>query len=112
MPHCLVEYSKEISKEIAVQQIMQSLHEILYSSTLFDPGSVKIRSIEHENYLLPVNYENFIHVTLCIFTGRSKEQKRDLARSIHEYLSSVFSDLKICLTSEVCEIDQNSYFNS
>ena len=56
MPHCIIEYSKGLPNDIDIAQFMQILNDIISSSNLFDKDSIKIRSMEYENYFLSNKY--------------------------------------------------------
>ena len=109
MPHCIIEYSKELPKDVDIYQIMKALNEVIFASNLFDQDSIKIRSMRYEDYFLSTKYQHFIHISLRILGGRSKKQKEDLAQKVQMYLARKYSGLNISLTTEICDIDQNSY---
>lgn len=112
MPHCIIEYSKGLSNDINMNQFMKILNEIIFSSDLFDKDSIKIRAIEHENYFLSSQRQHFIHISLRILSGRTDEQKEELAQKIQTCLSSKFNGQDISLSTEICDIDQKSYQRS
>ena len=109
MPHCIIEYSKGLSNDIDINQFMKILNDIIFSSNLFDKDSIKIRSMEYENYFLQIKYQHFMHISLRILDGRTNKQKEDLAQKIQTGLSNEISELDISFTIEVCDIDRRSY---
>ena len=102
MPHCVVEYSNNISCEIN----MSKLQEALIASNLFVEKDIKIRSLGYDDWLLEKRYFGFVHVVVKILSGRTDAQKLSLSGLI----ASVFNfEQSINVSVEIVDIDKLSY---
>jgi 5-carboxymethyl-2-hydroxymuconate isomerase len=108
MPHCIIEYSHELSTKINIKTLMQELYSSMCASNLFSSDSIKIRAKKYEDYLLS-NKQGFVHISLYILNTRSEKQKQDLATSIQTSLLKQITSLDISLTTAIFELDQQTY---
>jgi len=117
LPHCIIEYSKELEKIVDPSVLVESVYQGALKTNFFEETDIKTRAIAFEHHQIGSLKMNFIHVTLKILAGRSTEKRVDLSNSILTELR-VLPELKgiglsdISLTIEVCEIEKITYAKS
>lgn len=108
MPHCIIEYSKEIEKEISVQEMMTKTYQGALGSKLFTPLDIKTRAIAFEHYQTAELRENFIHIDIKILSGRTIEQRKKLSDAVlNEFKEIQIKPLSI--TIQISELEKESY---
>ena len=108
MPHCIIEYSKELEDKIKPIELITKVYQGTLKSNLFKDEDIKTRTIAFENHQTGNKKINFINVTIKILSGRNKELKILLSNSILSEFKTI--NLKpISITIEICEIDNESY---
>lgn len=75
MPHCIIEYSKNLQKTVEPAELISLVHQAAFSSDLFDLKDMRSRAIAFDDYLVRDDKDSFIHVTLRIMIGRTETQK-------------------------------------
>ena len=76
MPHCIIEYSKELENEITPSQLLKKVYQGTLKSNLFIDTDIKTRTISFENYQTGNKKISFINITIRILSGRTQEQKK------------------------------------
>ena len=109
MPHCIIEYSRNISGHLQIQDVLVSLSSIIQSSLGVEPKSIKMRAIAFDEYLLNAPYEYFIHTCVHMLEGRTDMQKEHLTRGIQEYIFQKVRHLPISLNTQISDIHKDSY---
>jgi 5-carboxymethyl-2-hydroxymuconate isomerase len=114
MPHCIIEYSEELNKELKVNQLMSAVFTGAVQSLLFTKADIKVRVLPYEYFYTEVtdesidNKQRFIHVCYKILSGRTQEQRQKLSRLVLSHLNQ----LKIIATSisvEIVDMERESY---
>ena len=108
MPHCIIEYSKEIEKYVEPIKIIHAVYQGALKSELFEDDDIKTRSFAFDSYQSGSIKRAFVHVTAKILSGRNIEQKRKLSESIMSQLKKIDFQLTL-LTVEIVEIEKESY---
>ena len=108
MPHCIIEYSKEVENTISPKKLLKIAHQGTFNTGFFDEKAIKSRAIPFEHYLVGGEKLNFIHITIRILSGRTEEQRATISNSVLEELKKIELS-SISLTVEICEIDKESY---
>lgn len=108
MPHCIIEYSKDLESSSPPLKLIQAVHHAAIGSGLFETGHIRTRSIAYENFIAGYDVQSFVHVTLRILFGRNLQQKKDLSRRVLGELESMGLS-SISLTVEVSEIERETY---
>lgn len=108
MPHCIIEYAKELEQSLAVNELLGIVEQAAVESKLFEESSIKIRAIAYEHYLTGCSNKPFIHITFKILFGRNHQQKKELTNLVLDKLSEVLQ-LPISLSVEVIDIEKVSY---
>lgn len=112
MPHLVIELSRKLDSSFDIKKLISQLNKVMIDSSLFDPKNIKIRAIYFDHYLSQENQieNNFIHLNLYLFKGRTKQQLNDLLTKLFDkiaYISKLTENISIHLT----EINDNNYIN-
>jgi len=108
MPHCIIEYSKDLEKTIDPSQLLTAVYLGALSSKLFASDDIKSRTLSFEHFQCGTIKSSFVHVTTKILSGRTLEQRTMLSNSILAELRNLdFSSTS--LTVEVVDIEKASY---
>ncbi|WP_061014912.1 5-carboxymethyl-2-hydroxymuconate Delta-isomerase [Photobacterium leiognathi] len=108
MPHCIIEYAKDLETDININELMATTHYATFSSGLFDEEDIKTRAIPFEFYRTGTTEKPFVHITVRVLPGRDPKQKDNLAEVIlHQVAAMSHND--ICVTVEIEDINQESY---
>ena len=108
MPHCIIEYAREIEKSVDPQKMISAVYQGALESGLFDGENIKTRSIAYDNYQTGSIKKSFVHVMVKIFSGRNLEQKKTLTDLILSQLKTI-NFPSTSLTVEIIEIEKESY---
>jgi 5-carboxymethyl-2-hydroxymuconate isomerase len=108
MPHCIIEYAKELEQTLAINELLLVVHQAVVASQLFERQSIKSRAIAYEHYLTGGEKKPFIHITLRILLGRNHQQKKDLTELVLDKLRELVKPA-ISLSVEVMDIEKISY---
>ncbi len=108
MPHCIVEYSAELSRQIDITQVLHQLFDVLEQSAEFDSEAIKLRAQPFTDVFSGLADHSFMHIRLHILSGRSPQQKLALTSAMVEGLSAQLPMVK-SLSAEVVDIQRESY---
>ena len=108
MPHCIIEYSKEIENSLSPARLLKAVQQGAFNSGLFQERDIKTRTLSFEHYQVGNTELRFIHVTVRILSGRTAEQRANLSNSVLGTLEALGLS-STSLTVEICEIDKESY---
>ena len=108
MPHCIIEYSKDLEEVIGTEQLMTAVYHGALSSKLFASNDIKVRSLSFENYQCGTVKSSFVHVVTKILSGRTLEQRIELSQAILTELKKL-DCTATTLTVEIVEIEKSSY---
>jgi len=108
MPHCIIEYSKDLEEIIKPSQLLTAVYNGALSSKLFKSDDIKSRTLSFEHFQSGTIKSSFVHVTTKILSGRTLEQRVTLSNSIIAELKKL--DLtSSSLTVEIVDIEKSSY---
>lgn len=108
MPHCIVEYSKDLENLVTPKQILDAVYQANLRSGLFEDQDIKTRALAFEHYQAGALQQAFIHVTVKILSGRDLLQRNNLSHLVLEQLAQINLG-PISITVEVIEIEKESY---
>jgi len=106
VPHCIVEHSSDINEGELIDRVLAGAMD----SELFetDGSDIKVRTQSFGNYQTGFNKTPFVHVSLKLLSGRTKEQKQKLSRLVLDKLHTLaLSDCSI--TVEVIDMERSYY---
>ncbi|MCF6189311.1 MAG: 5-carboxymethyl-2-hydroxymuconate Delta-isomerase [Cocleimonas sp.] len=112
MPHCIIEYSKELESEINPKLMINAAHHGALASTLFKESHIKSRTVSYQHYKTGANDLRFIHITLRILSGRTLGQKTDLSQHILSQFKALLGSKNlssISVTVEVSDMERDTY---
>ncbi len=108
MPHCIIEYAKELGKHIDFDEVVSKVHDDLKQCGLFNEEDIKTRALGYKHYIVGDGTSDFIHVNLKILPGRTVEKKQLLTNKVHLTLSEIFIT-GVIITVEITEIEKETY---
>jgi len=108
MPHCIIEYSKNVGHNLPISELVSTVHHSVFSSGLFEESSIKTRAIEYTDYKIGLSDMPFLHITLKILFGRNHQQKKELTSLVLEQLRNHIQP-PIAISVEVSDIEKVSY---
>ncbi len=108
MPHCIIEYTRNIEKDIDLDKLIDVAFESVDQSGLFDRTAIKARAIGYDHFKSGQDRNDYIHISVKILAGRTTEQKKQLSdhmiKVIHPHIGNTKS-----LTVEIIDMDADSY---
>jgi len=114
LPHCIIEYSQELTQDADLTAIMKAVFEGSVHSALFSPADIKVRAIPYPDFYTEnidkttKGQQRFIHVCCKILSGRNLEQRQNLSQKILNQLTQL--DLKwASISVEIVEMELESY---
>lgn len=108
MPHCIIEYSESLEKQVSVQQLQQAVYNGAVASGLFQPEDIKVRAHAYQHWYLNAPQQHFIHITARILSGRTLNQRETLASELLSAMS-VLALSQSSVTVEITEMERDSY---
>lgn len=108
MPHFIVEYASPLQHKVALPALQQAIWQAAERSGLFIGPDIKIRLLPYQDYQVGTVRTDFIHVTARILSGRSAEQRQQLAATVLAQVVALGLEA-VSLTVEVVEIERQSY---
>ena len=110
MPHLIVEYSANLSDEVAKAHLVEMLHHAVGQCGLFKMGDVKTRAYEASDFLVGENGRDgsFLHLSMYIKEGRSAEQRGTLSDTLLEMLKAHLPSAQQ-LTVDIRELSDAAY---
>ncbi len=103
MPHIIVEHSI-----VDIEGLLVALNNTLVKSELFEPSSIKARSIFCQDHLVGGVKADFVHVTVKLLSGRTILQQKQLSEEVLVTLSQIIS-AEVALSVEIVVLDAQTY---
>ncbi|KLV05671.1 MULTISPECIES: 5-carboxymethyl-2-hydroxymuconate Delta-isomerase [Photobacterium] len=110
MPNLVMEYAEPVAERVNVPGLLDDLHQVLLTSGVFEPASVKSRSYCCQNWLVgeAANVPTFIHLELSLLSGRSPETKRTISRALMAVLEQHAGGIN-SLTIDIRDMDRECF---
>ncbi len=108
MPHCVIEYSKDLDQSRNLKALCAALHDTLLATELFQPISIKVRAESFETYLAGGTVAPFIHVTTSLLEGRPLAKRQALSQSLMASVKN-FAPEVIHISVEIREMNAETY---
>ncbi|EPJ48380.1 MAG: hypothetical protein OFPII_06230 [Osedax symbiont Rs1] len=113
MPHCILEYSAGVARQISKLSLLEAVFQGAQDSTLFADDDIKTRAICFDDYSCGANLQSvegheFVHVEIKILAGRNLEQRTTLSQQVLNRLS-LLAISNLSMTVQITEIERQSY---
>ena len=108
MPHCIIEYTKDVEQKVDIKNLMEVAFEAVDGSGLFDRKAIKARTIAYDQYMSGQDRDDYIHVSVKILSGRTPAQKKMLSEQMIKKLTPHVGNTK-SLTVDIINMDIDSY---
>lgn len=114
MPHLTIEATDNLNPLIEPVVLLQSAHQVLLDSGVFDGADVKSRLLWLDAFLVGTSgrSEGFIHASLDLLAGRSSETCRQLAAAVVDALQShvaAHCSIAVQISCNVRTMERDSY---
>ncbi|MFO2463508.1 5-carboxymethyl-2-hydroxymuconate Delta-isomerase [Pseudomonas sp. 15FMM2] len=110
MPHCIIDCSAPLANRVGEQALLAAVHDTLDGFGLFKPGDIKVRLQGFEHYRCGATQDDFIHVALYLFAGRSAEQQRSLASATVAALVQLLPEVE-AVSMDVRQMPRETFVN-
>jgi len=108
LPHCIIEYSSTLESSLSPSRLVDVVHQSTLDSGLFDASHIKTRALAYDYFQLADKYQDFIHVTIRMHSGRTAQQKQLLTAEILQSLENL-KVTSITITVEAVDMHSESY---
>jgi 5-carboxymethyl-2-hydroxymuconate isomerase len=113
MPHCIIEYSEELTQTVDIKALMSCVFLAATQSALFSTGDIKVRAIPYNDFYAETENETnnkqlFIHVCCKILSGRHLEQRQKLSELVLSHLN-IFAIKSVSISVEIVDMERESY---
>ncbi|MCX4187433.1 5-carboxymethyl-2-hydroxymuconate Delta-isomerase [Methylophaga sp. OBS4] len=108
MPHCIIEFSKDLESQLTPPALVNAVHQGALASELFEASHIKTRAVAYDYFQVGAEQSNFIHVTVRLHQGRTVAQKKMLSSTIIERLADTGLSA-VVITVEAVDIETESY---
>ncbi|MCK9797138.1 5-carboxymethyl-2-hydroxymuconate isomerase [Pseudomonas chlororaphis] len=110
MPHCIIDCPNTLAARVGEQTLLAAVHDALDAFGVFKPGDIKVRLNGFTHYRCGATQDDFVHVALYLFSGRSAEQQRSLASATLAALVALLPDVE-ALSMDVREMPRETFVN-
>lgn len=108
MPHCIIEYAKQLESKVSPSTLTKVVHQALKNSGLFDTTHIKTRAISYDVYQVGDGDQPFIHITIKQHPGRTIPQIQSLSTEVIEAIARLELS-KTIITVEITELNSEGY---
>lgn len=108
MPHFVIAYSQDLEQDYSIETIMHQTHKAAVDSGLFSPERIKVRAKPYEYSIVGGVNKPFIHTTVYLLQGRSKEQRVELSKLVRTAIKETHPEVDN-VTVDVRELDDEIY---
>jgi 5-carboxymethyl-2-hydroxymuconate isomerase len=118
MPHIKLEYTGNIKITSDFSKLFTEIHDLLSTEMRVSVENCKSRAIQVDNYLVGDGSKKgaFVHLEVCVLTGKSKQQKNKAGEMLLILLKIFFTNLPGCenlqISVEIKEMPQELYFKT
>ncbi len=82
MPHVIIDYSAEVADQIAIDALIDAVHDATFASGLFPEYDIKTRATAYQYHRTGQTRDSFVHVAVHLLDGRDDDQKSALTEAI------------------------------
>ncbi len=108
MPHIIVEYAEPLIGDEQIAAILQSVHNAIAESGLFEADHIKTRAYPFRHFTHAGGRDPYIHIQARIKSGRNADDKKRLAGAILNELKKSNIPPSV-ITVEIIDMDRDSY---
>lgn len=108
MPHCVIEYSSDVTDQISVEDLMAAVHVGAFSSGLFPEYDIKTRAVTYQHHRTGQTQDSFVHVNLHLLSGRDDAQKSDLSEKVLASIEPLLPNV-VSVGVEIIDMHRASY---
>lgn len=109
MPHCIIEYSKNLRGKVSIEELVDNVFTATNESQLFDPRDIKVRAKSYKYYKITDEVRSFIYIEIKLIEGRTIEQKQALVTQIQHAVTKM--DIKsTVLNIEIKDLEKSTYY--
>ncbi len=111
MPHQIIEYSRNLEEQVAIDDLVQALHDIASTIAVVPLANLRTRAVARDHYQIADGHPDnaFINVTLRMAPGRSQEERNaagtKLFQALCDYLEPIYASSPLTLSYEIQELD-------
>jgi 5-carboxymethyl-2-hydroxymuconate isomerase len=112
MAHFIVEYTHNIAADTDIPGLLRKANEVLIAQQVYPIGGIRSRAIELTDWRMADGAEDyaFVHGTLKIGAGRSREVRQGTGDALFEVMKTHFAGLYarryLALSLEIYEFDE------
>ena len=112
MAHFIVEYTHNIAADADIPGLLRKANEALIAQEVYPIGGIRSRAIELTDWRMADGAEDyaFVHGTLKIGAGRSREARQRTGDALFEVMKTHFAGLYarryLALSLEIYEFDE------
>ncbi|GAB7532972.1 hypothetical protein PS3A_53880 [Pseudomonas sp. 3A(2025)] len=110
MPHCIIDCPVSLAQHVGEQVLLATVHDALDAFGVFKPGDIKVRLNGFSHYRCGETQDDFVHVALYLFAGRSAEQQRSLASATVAALVALLPAVE-AISMDVREMPKATFVN-
>lgn len=114
MSHIILEATGNIFSNDLVHTTLRALHNLVAEIAGADIHSCKSRFVQHQQYCIgnDIKDAHFLHLTIKLLSGRTREQLDTLGEQAFKFLKSKFGVLshEIDMTVLVEEMPKQNYY--
>ncbi len=108
MPHCIIDYSQDVSTEIEIDRLIEAVHLGAMDSGLFPEYDIKTRAVEFSRHRTGQTRDSFVHVAVHLLSGRSDGQKIGLSETMLARIEPLLPAV-VSVGVEIIDIHRASY---
>lgn len=115
MPHCILEYSANVTDEPDFRALFGELHEALVATGEFKIGDIKSRAVCHHDFVIAEGDpdRSFVALEIRILEGRSDAVRSristDAAAILRRHLRRTLATTRCSLSVQVTDMHRASY---
>ncbi len=108
MPHCVIEYSTDVADQVAIEDLINAVHQGAFSSDLFPEYDIKTRAMAYLYHSTGQTVDSFVHVNVHLLSGRDDAQKSILSEKILESIEPLLPTV-VSVGVEIIDMHRESY---
>ncbi len=108
MPHCIIDYSQDITAQVDIDRLIEAVHLGAMDSGLFPEYDIKTRALAFTHHRTGQTRDSFVHVAVHLLDGRSDDEKTGLSEGILARIGPMLPDV-VSVGVEICDMHRASY---